>query len=328
VNDLEDRIANALNAHVDHELGSRRPAPPFTPPVRERRRPTWVLPLTVAACVAAIVGGTVAASRLLGKHDEAPGTQHTTVASPTPVPTVPVSDARIALPRGWTVRKAGAPERGWGWCIVRTGAKANACTVSLLRITSAPTEIAQSFDVDSPGVIGDPPQFVCGNVSAPRTETYAVRSFGGQPAQWRRWDADCASTGHSLRIEQWSDASVPTWVMTGSSIDAGSTMSTVMAYVAKHSELRVTTGPYRAMDRGVIRAVHATTAGVRIELDRTVLVRSGGTIRDDNPDPATYDYAVPRAIRTGAHVKVGQRVRLWTDGHTVRKLEPDVPTSS
>ena len=328
MNDLEDRIANALNAHVDHELGARRPAPPFTPPIRERRRSPWVLPLTAAACVAAIVGGTVAASRLLAKHDDAPGTHHTTVASPTPVPTVRVSDARIAVPRGWAVRKAAAPQRGWGWCIVPTGAAAHACTVSLLRISGAPAEVAQSFDVDSPGVIGDPPQFVCGDVSAPRTETYAVRSFGGQPAQWRRWDAHCARTGHSLRIEQWSDASVPTWVMSGSSVDGGGAMSTVMAYVAKHSELRVTTGPARAMDRGVIRAVHPTATGVRIELDRTVLVRSLGTIRDANPDPATYEYVVPRAIWSGAHVKVGQRIRLWTDGRTVQKLEPDVPTSS
>jgi len=326
VNALEERLAEALNANVDHQLGARRPAPPFTPPIREKRRSPWVLPLTAAACVAAIVGGTVAASRLLAHHDQPVSHQPTkVVSSPAPVPTVRVSDARIAVPSRWTLRRLDSAGFGSSWCLLRVGAAARTCTISVRRITDA---AAEDFDVDHPGIVGDPPQLLCGAEAAPRKETYGVRTFGGQSADWRRWDAHCARTGHSQRIEQWSDANVPTWVLVGTTIDGGSAMSAVMAYVAQHSQLPAPTRPARAMDRGVLRAVHQTATGVRIELDRTVLVRSEGTMRSVNDDTATYAYDVPRAIWSGAHVKTGQRVQLWTDGRTVRQLEPDLPTSS
>lgn len=98
MNDLEERLSKALNAHVDSELGERRPAPPFQPArMSRRRRAPWLYPLAAAACVAAVVGGGVVIGRLAADHG-APATRPTVSRSvspslsptSTPSPTAPV----------------------------------------------------------------------------------------------------------------------------------------------------------------------------------------------------------------------------------------------
>jgi len=326
VNDVEDRIVQALNAQVDLELGERRPAPPFQPPAADRRRRApWIYPLAAAACVAALVGGSLAVSHLLadsstGKH-KPPVSGHRTT-----VPTVPLAGARIALPPGWkTEPQSGAPA-GTAWCLVRPQDGPGTCRVSLVRVSQAPHDATGGFDVDAPAVgRGDPPQLVCGEEASPRIEQYADRTFGGRPADWRRWDAHCATTGQSLRIEQWSSSAYPAWLMSGTQVPGGPAISALMAYVARHSQLPPASRPARMMDRGFVRGVHPTASGVRVELDHVVVVRSGGSVHVANADRATVEYVVPASVWQAVKPAVGQRIKLWTDGRQVTVIVLDSP---
>lgn len=82
--DFEDRIAAALNAQVDQELGERRTPPPFETPARRtaRRRPPrapWMLPLVAAASVVAVVAGSVGVTQLVA--DDGPASHPSPLVS-------------------------------------------------------------------------------------------------------------------------------------------------------------------------------------------------------------------------------------------------------
>lgn len=105
--DFEERIAAALNAHVDHELGERRPAPAFEPPARRAARPRprrapWMLPLVAAASVVAVVAGSVGASQLLA--DDGPAAHPSPVVSGSRTPSPSTSAVPTSVPPSTATR--------------------------------------------------------------------------------------------------------------------------------------------------------------------------------------------------------------------------------
>jgi hypothetical protein len=99
--DFEDRIAAALNAHVDRELGERRTPPPFEAPApnaarRRPRRAPWMLPLVAAASVVAVVAGTVGATQLVA--DDGPATHPSPLVSGSVSPSADPSADPSAAP--------------------------------------------------------------------------------------------------------------------------------------------------------------------------------------------------------------------------------------
>jgi len=93
VNDIESRIRDLINEAVDAEVGPRRPAPPFDPRGAEKRRRwmPWAMPLLAAACVAALVGGTVAVAHLASSDHKHNPPATTVVPAPTPASTSPTT---------------------------------------------------------------------------------------------------------------------------------------------------------------------------------------------------------------------------------------------
>lgn len=175
----------------------------------------------------------------------------------------------MSLPAGWVI----APETYTGgsgpapgstvWCIDPVTAKGS-CTIFL---TSAGTASGNALDVDIEGGRSSNPS-LC--INEPPTSTIAVadvRTFGGRDAEHRVW-TEC--TTNIVHVEQYEVAYAPAWILYPERAD--STVSAVMASIAQHSQLPPETLSLRLMDRGYVRSVKTTAAGVVITLNRSTWI--------------------------------------------------------
>jgi hypothetical protein len=342
-NDFESKVKTLLNERVDAKIGTSD-VPRFAPPgnVRPigsaRRRAPWVLPLLAAACVAAIVGGSVGAAHLLaGKHTKPVGPATHNVPAPrhTPAPKdtptlkgdqsglLTVEGATLPLPAGWLARDykryEPPPVQGQlevadeGWCLTpaSTPVKVGGCPIWFRAFAHPSTQQGPLMDVDERGGnYGDAHQ-VC---IPSGTKHYALQAgevpFGGRLADYRHWRYDCVS-GPAFVAEQYVVATRPAYIIFSEQVDA--TVHQVMSDLAAHASLPPSATTLRYEDYGYVRSIMREADGVHVSIDRTV--------RDvaADSDHTTYDYVVPTRMYAAAakDVKVGKLAQVETDGDRV-----------
>ena len=342
MNDIENEIKRLLNEQVNAELGPRRSPPPFVAPKAADRanrrwfgsdRSSWVLPLLAAACVAAVVGGiAVGASGLLA--DNKGSSPATSLPAPTPSPhttteqnhltyqTFVLDDATLAVPEGWTVGAPHNAEYGTSWCLFPNGAdpasSSNPCPISFQTLIQPTKSTSGSqpytwLDVDREGFgIGDPPQY-CAPKQPMVQEQTGDRTFGGRAADWRLFDRTCPN-GNAFESEQYVVATNPGFGLFATL--SNPSLHSAMTEIVEYSRLPRQSDPLRLMDRGLVTSADRGPSGVVLTIDRVVLsdadnAPANGVI---NFNPTTYRYLVPTALYDAAHVSVGDRVKLETDG--------------
>jgi hypothetical protein len=340
VNDFENQLKTLLNERVDAKIGTRD-VPRFAPPgnVRPlgsaRRRAPWVLPLLAAACVAAIVGGSVGAAHLLSeKHAKPIGPATKAVPAPRPTPTpstttslkpdrsggVTLDGAALPLPAGWVARdyKRYEPTPGVGqtypadegWCLTpaSTPVKVGGCPIWFRAFTQSSSQQGPLMDVDERGGnYGDAHQ-VCIPSGTTHYDLQAGEiPFGGRMADYRHWRYDCAS-GPAFVAEQYVVATRPAFIIFSEHVDT--TVHQVLSNLAAHASLPPSATTLRYEDYGYVRSIKPEADGVHVSIDRTV--------RDvaANSDHTTYDYVLPNRIYAAAakDLKVGKLAQVETDG--------------
>ena len=345
MNDIDNEIKRLLNEQVNAELGPRRSPPPFVAPKAAERaqrrwfgaeRTPWALPLLAAACVAAVVGGiAVGTSGVLSDgHRTSPGTSG---PAPSPSPshtttepnhltytTFALGGATLAVPEGWTVGAPSEAEYGTSWCVFPNGTDPDTdsthCPISFQTLiqptkSSPGTQPYTWLDVDREGFgIGDPPQY-CAPKQPHVEEQTGDRTFGGRAADWRLFDRSCPD-GKTFESEQYVVASNPGYGLSASMSDART--HSAMTEIAEYSTLPRQSDQLRLMDRGIVRSTDRGADGVVVSLDRVVLSDAAAN-PVINYNPTTYRYLVPTSLFDRAHVAVGDRVKLETDG--VRVLQ-------
>lgn len=345
MNDIDNEIKRLLNEQVNAELGPRRSPPPFAAPKAAERahrrwfgadRSPWVLPLLAAACVAAVVGGiAVGASGVLSEGKKTPPVSSLTPPSPSPhttttepnhltYATFALGGATLAVPEGWTVGAPNDAEYGTSWCVFPKGvdpvSDPHGCRISFQTFIQ-PTKSSPGsqpytwMDVDREGAgLGDPPQYCAPNQPQVAEQT-GDRTFGGRAADWRLFDRTCPD-GHTFESEQYVVATNPGYGLFTSLSNAQT--HSAMTEIAEYSRLPRQTDQLRLMDRGLVRSADAGADGVVVTIDRVVLsdAQANPVI---NYNPTTYRYLVPTSLYDRAHVSIGDRVKLETDG--VRVLQ-------
>jgi hypothetical protein len=334
VNDIDNDVKRLLNEQVDARLGPRRSPPPFTPPAAAERgkrrwfgadRASWVLPLVAAACVAGVVGATIGAGGLLADDSTtAPGHSPAPVPSPhsTTEPnhltyqTIAVGGATLVIPDGWQVTDAPGVPQGRRWCLNPTGAAGIRCTIAFQSMSAFAAGRPVDVDVDRRGFgVVDPPRF-CENDAVRFTEQTGDRAFGGRGADWRRWAGTCPD-GSAFAIEQYVVATNPGYALFAAPADART--HAAMNEIVQYSFLPRQSDPLRLMDRGILTSVDRAADGVTVTIDRVVLSETE-RVTVVNLNPTTYRYLVPTSVYDAAHVSVGDRVKIETDGLQVLKL--------
>ncbi len=238
---------------------------------------------------------------------------------------VTLGEATIAVPDGWVATHTAPDEDDLlaSWCLHPRGTpvfRPN-CALEFVQIRPPGGGPGQGtiYDVDemhwANGNIG---QFCSGTI--PRTEETGDRSFGGRQADWRRWTLHC-SDGRRVEVEQYVVASESAYALFSQHADA--TVHDAMAVVAQNSTLPAQSAPLRFMDRGIVVDVQRDPDRVTVTIDRVVLAAVDNHTTVINNNPATYSYPVPTSLFDGAGVKVGDSVRLTTNGHTVLDFVPD-----
>jgi len=250
--DVEARVRELFVERVDAQVGPRRPAPPFDPNrvgPRRTRRASWVMPLLAAACVAAVVAGAVGVTRVVASGGDDPAATHRPAPSATTgVPTSPAAvvpkgtptvvaldGATIALPGGWVATPVNGPAGGTHeWCLQPEGTSADVCGLALYHVGTAQQA---EFDAgrEGFGVLGDPPQYLCGNEPSPVTTQDAQVSFGGRAAEYRLFDHYCRASGQRHYVVQYAVADSPVWAMLAEPSDA--TTRGAMQLIARDSTL-------------------------------------------------------------------------------------------
>jgi hypothetical protein len=227
--------------------------------------------------------------------------------------------ATLAVPNGWSVRRSsgGAAQV---WCVNPAKGASRGCLIAFESLVQpAPNDggSATYLDVDRRGIgIGDPPQF-CESDAVRFGEQTGDRPFGGRTADWRRWYGTCPD-GSTFAIEQYVVATDPAYALLAAPADPAT--HAAMTEIAQYSRLPEQSDPLRLMDRGIVKSARPGPAGVSVTIDRVVLAQ---TRRDHviNVNPATYRYLVPTDVYAAAHVGVGDRVKLETDGREVLTLD-------
>ena len=339
-NDFESKVKTLLNERVDAKIGSRE-APRFAPAgtVRHlgtaRRRAPWVLPLLAAACVAAIVGGSVGAAHLLAdKHHKVGPATHSPAPKHTPTPTdtrtvspdrsglVTVAGATLPLPSGWIARDylrylpppgQGQTYPDMGLCLTpaATPIKVGGCPLWFRAFGTPSVQQGLLMDVDNRGgSYGDPHQVCFPNGSTHTDEQAGEFPFGGRMAEWRHWRYDCAS-GPAFVAEQYVVPIRPAYVLFSEHVTAA--VHRVMNDLAAHASLPPTASTMRYEDFGYVRSILPTGSGVTISVDRTVRGIAA------NSDHTTYDYFLPHRVYAAAagNLKVGKLAQVFTDGNRV-----------
>lgn len=335
MNDFENDVKRLLNEQVDARLGPRRTPPPFAVPTaadRARRRwfgadrAPWVVPLLAAACVAAVVGGSIGVSGVLadnhpappGNSKPAPPPHTTTEPNHLIYTTYALGGATLAVPDGWTVRSDTGDAAGQIWCL-NPQANQDACTIAfrtLVQPAPGAPGGATYLDVDRKGIgIGDPPQF-CGSAALRYDEQTGDRTFGGRMADWRRWSGTCPH-GLMFAMEQYVVATNPAYALLAAPANAQT--HAAMTEIVEYSQLPRQSDPLRLMDRGIVRSAKSGPNGVTLTIDRVVLSQTK-TSDVINNNPTTYRYLVPTSVYDAAHVSVDDRVILETDGVQVLTL--------
>lgn len=351
MSDFEPRLKQLLAERVDAELGPRRQPPRFDPQVEEVYPvPTgvqaWVsrpvlLSLVAAACIVAILLGTVGLSRISSSGPTPPAvptptpgpSPSATNQSVAPAPSVPpaatrsvaLGGATLTLPPGWVARpyqSYDAPGSGsvydhQGWCLTPSSAPISTAGYGC-PVTFALLDPTRFVDTDTKGGYASDPQY-CPDYNSPSTVQAADRSFGGRPADYRLWRISCHN-GESYRIEQYVVPTGPGYVLLsqieGTSVDGvpAGTVAAAMTEIAGSSTLPPQTAPLRFYDTGYIRSLRHVPGGILIRIDR-VTYGSTGVV---NTNPATYSYLVPNSrVAPINHLTVGRLVVIQTDGHRV-----------
>ena len=337
MNDFESKVKTLLNERVDAKIGTRE-APQFAPPDQlrrldgPRRRAPWVLPLLAAACIAAIVGGSVGAAHLLADKQHKDISPATHLPTPTQLPTpsfkpdqsgaVTLDGAALPLPAGWVARDylryEPTPGEGQvfpadiGWCLTpaATPVTVNGCPI-WFRAFRPSKHNGLLMDVDNRGgAYGNPHQVCVPGGSTNRDLQAAEVPFGGRMAEYRHWRYDCAS-GPAFVAEQYVVPVRPAYIIFSERVDA--TVHRVMNNLALHASLPPTASTVRYEDFGYVRSITPNGTGVEVSIDR--VVRDLGA----NSDHTTYDYFVPHKVWVDAakSVKVGKLAQLETDGTQV-----------
>ena len=331
MNDFEANLAERLNDLVDHEAGGSQGAPPFVPLLgndKDHRRSTttWVLVAAVVFLVAAMTwAGLTRVVGLPGPQVAGPSTKPSSdlpSASQAPsgssAPSAPVNGSitltdgtTLVLPSGWVVSDATyGPHQGpladKVWCIDPEAAKGS-CTISL---SSAGVASKNPLDVDIEGGWSSNPSLCINEPPTSTLDVADVRTFGGRNAEHRVW-TEC--TTNIVHVEQYEVAYAPASILYSERADG--TVSAVMASIAQRSQLPPQTFPLRLMDRGYVRSVKSTAAGVVLTLNRLYLDPSqpSGAIATS----VTTEYMMPTNVTTTQIPILGDRIALVTNGTVV-----------
>ena len=315
--------------------------------------------LAAAAVAAVAIGATAAVNAKSTAHRVAPATPGPVqTATPGPVQTatptsssaattstttgvtqspvvVKLGGASVSLPPGWVARDYALYEAAGGgtiaaqqWCLTPSelpaSTKFGACPLTLSTIALNAEGLVGSLsggnpvDVDVEGGWASNPHYCTDAIynRAGSSETTGDRPFGGRTADWRRWTLSCPDGTQHL-IEQYVVASGPGFILFSGRADA--TVHNAMTEITTHSTLPPQTSALRYMDRGYIRSIDRTTAGVQMRLDRAVSTTHGIL----NQNPATYPYVIQTAIFDQAHLVVGSLATVFTNGTTVTSVYAD-----
>jgi hypothetical protein len=314
MSDLERQLSVLLAERVDSVVGPRRTPPAFDPehrtvyPAVDRPATARAVLIAVvaAACVVAVVLGTVGLSRLSSDRAPTPPLQTTpapTVTPPAPTsttsatqtptgtptgvapagPTATMAGARLVLPRGWVARAYGDYSPGgvdnyWlpsALCltpaslrvVVATSTRQDNCPV-VFGSTNVSALHPQSVDSDTDGGLSSDPH-ECGMGPMTWSIIAETRSFGGRAADYRQWHIVCTSTGRVVEVAQYV---VPTdRFFSLYARHATSDVVRAMSQIASAATLPAQSEPVRLYDVGYVRgARHLTGGGVRSEIDRVV----------------------------------------------------------
>jgi hypothetical protein len=338
VNDFETKLKTLLEERVDEQVGPRRTPPPFRSPDRRTlrgsaRRSPWVLPLLAAACIAAVVGGTLGVSHVLADNHHGPqpgksvpGPKHTPTPhrsfAPDQSGTVSIDGAFMTLPSGWVARDfrryepplvEGQVDVAKGWCLTpaSTPVTVGGCPLWFRAFGDPSLQDGPVMDVDNRGgSYGNPHQVCVPSGVTNRDEQAGQYLFGGRPAEWRHWSYDCAS-GPAFVAEQYVVPTLPAYVLFSEHVT--DTVHQVMSDLAANTTLPAETSPMRLEDFGYIRSITPVSSGRKISIDRTV--------RDiaANSNHTTYDYIVSNKVYAAdaKDLKIGKLAQVLTDGHRV-----------
>jgi hypothetical protein len=341
VNNYENNLKKTHNNRVDedanpHAFDAFRSAKLRSGGAGSSR---WLIPLMAAAAmVAAPIGASAAVNTTSATHRVAPAaprpaqkatpksstTSTTTLATHRPV-VVKLGGASLTLPFGWVARNYSLYQQaGEGtlaarqWCLTPSqlpaSTKLGACPLTLGTIDR--TANRNPVDVDTEGGWSSNPSACSEGVYPTGTrfsEATGDRTFGGRAADWRRWTYTCANGTQHL-VEQYVVASGPGFIL--ASDQASTKVHDAMTEITTHSTLPPRTSALRYMDRGYIRSIKRTSAGVQIRLDRAVRTPH----RILNTNPATYPYLIPTRMFNQAHLVVGSLGSLFTNGTTVTQI--------
>ena len=310
--------------------------------LRERRVQRWMLPLAAAAAVLVIASGVTLvnqASQGTGPAGPSPSplpSVSTRPTSPPPVSSaIPPSTSRgsasqpgaltqrvtlgtatLSIPQGWVARPAKSPKDWPTWCLEpsRTPVTPTTCLVMFREVPDSWT--GEALDPTIAGGMSSNPQYCGTGASQPKPGLleYGDRPFGGRPADYRRWQYDCAN-GTTYRIEQYVVATGPGYILF--SEHAESQVHDVMTTIATTASVPAQSAPVRYADTGIVRSVTHESDGYHITLDR--VITAGRTPVNDNP--ATYPYVIPDAIASQMNpaLAVGDLIFIATDGHQVKQ---------
>lgn len=319
--------------------------------LHDRRMRHWTLPLAAAAAALLMVSGVAmlnSTSQGTGQASPSPASSETprstspapTTASPSPAssktprstshaPTtappppaiglthrVVLGTATLSIPRGWIARTL-LPSGGWPtWCLEPSTTPLTSATC-LVIFREVPTSwTGQALDPTTAGGWEGNSQY-CGVGDAsgrqPGLLDYGDRTFGVRPADYRRWQYNCASG--TIRVEQYVVATGPGFILF--SERAGPKVHDAMATIAQTASVPAESTPLRYADTGIVRSVTHTPAGYQVTLDR--VVSPSRPLINDNP--ATYPYMIPEAIaaKLNPAPSIGDLIFIATDGYRVRE---------
>lgn len=349
MNDLETKLKQNLNRSVDAQLGARRTPPPFQPPLvhalsgspaprpgRRGIRP-WLAPVAAAACVVAVVAGTVGATKLLSQRHAAPPASPGTTTAPGPSGSAATSDSasppvtgsnlpltltkvgsvEVALPTNWVVGDWSQYQHtnsGLGtpvWCLTPSSAPVvhHACPVEL----SEPGSTSYQLDSSFPG--GRPGWEFCGPGGSRGGSVVLDRTmFGYRTADHVLFEEDCAD-GRKFHQEQYMLPFGPTVILYAGA--ATPELSAGMSFIALHSRAPLRTTVLPLYYEGSVRAVTATAAGHRITIDG---IRYPGTGVPNDLQPASLTVDIDIQV-SGSKLVVGMDLRVLTDGSKVTRAD-------
>lgn len=251
-----------------------------------------------------------------------PTVPHVTTVSPSALGSpsaagaaVLLGGARLVLPTGWVAKPVAAALPSW--CLLAAAEpvprETDDCPVLFARIPEGGGGL--SYLVDVPGVVLQGSVPPCrGGRSTEQLLGYAETSFGGRPADYRRWQFGCTNGTH-YQVEQFVVDSGPGYLAYSQHADAA--IHSIMAQLAATATLPARTTALRYSDFGIVRSLSHRPDGLQLTVDR--VVDSAGTLI--NGSPTSYPYLVPYpAIRSQQQIGVGSTVALLTDGVGVLAL--------